>query len=187
MKSILLVFVITVMFLVGMTKFTNDTNYNEAIRYAELSQYYNQSLNIGGGGSENSGIFLETIKIKVSFEGEVKSKKTIEITYGSYLSQAIEEIGGLSSEADTRCINMNYVILEDHSFYIPGGKDLPKVSINTADEDELMSLASVGGVTAKKIIEYRDANGKFETLEALMNVNGIGTQTFNKVKDFIML
>ena len=57
MKSILLVFVITIMFLVGMTKFTNDTNYNEAIRYAELSQYYNQSLNIGGGGSENSGIF----------------------------------------------------------------------------------------------------------------------------------
>ena len=187
MKSILLVFVITVMFLVGMTKFTNDTNYNEAIRYAELSQYYNQSLNIGGGGSENSGIFLETIKIKVNFEGEVKSKKTIEITYGSYLSQAIEEVGGLSSEADTRCINMNYVILEDQSFYIPGGKDLPKVSINTADEDELMSLASVGGVTAKKIIEYRDVNGKFETLEALMNVNGIGTQTFNKVKDFIML
>ena len=185
MKSILLVFVITIMFLVGMTKFTNDTNYNEAIRYAELSQYYNQSLNIGGGGSENSGIFLETIKIKVNFEGEVKSKKTIEITYGSYLSQAIEEIGGLSSEADTRCINMNYVILEDQSFYIPGGKDLPKVSINTADEDGLMSLASVGGVTAKKIIEYRDANGKFETLEALMNVNGIGTQTFNKVKDSV--
>jgi hypothetical protein len=41
MKSIIVVFVVTVLFLVGMTKFTNDTNYNEALRYHELSQYYN--------------------------------------------------------------------------------------------------------------------------------------------------
>ena len=41
MKSIILVFVITVLFLIGMTKFTNDTNFNEALRYASLSNYYN--------------------------------------------------------------------------------------------------------------------------------------------------
>ena len=41
MKTIILVFVITVLFLVGMTKFTNDTNFNEAVRYASLSNYYN--------------------------------------------------------------------------------------------------------------------------------------------------
>ena len=184
MKSIFIVFVITVLFLVGMTKFTNDTNYNEAIRYAELSQYYDQKAN---GNSVPGNVFLETIELEVSFEGEVKSKKTIKVSYGTYLYQAIEEIGGLSKDADMRCINEYYVILTNQIFYIPGGKDLDKVSINNASEDELMTLPSVGGITASRIIEYRENNGEFETLEAIMNVNGIGSKTFNSIKDSIML
>lgn len=184
MKSIFLVFIITVLFLVGMTKFTNDTNYNEAIRYAELSQYYNQLEN---GNVDNGGIFLETIELEVNFEGAVKSTKTIKVSYGTYLSEAIEKMGGLLEEADLRCINKNKVILESQSFYIPIGKNDDKVSINTAYEDELMTLTSVGGITASRIIEYRELNGNYDSLEAIMNVNGIGKQTFNKIKDNIIL
>ena len=79
MKSIILVFIITICFLVGMTKFTNDTNYNEAVRYAELSEYYNQvgSSNVNQGG----GVFLETIDIEITFSGEVKSKKSFKISH----------------------------------------------------------------------------------------------------------
>jgi len=184
MKSIALVFIVTVLFLIGMTKFTNNTNYNEAIKYIELSQYYNGIQEDANGGGN---VFLETIELEVSFTGEVKSTKTITISYGSYLSQAIEEIGGLTSEADTRCFNYNFVILENSQFYIPGGKTLDKVSINDADEEELMTLSNVGSITAERIIEYREYYGEFESLESLMNVKGIGTQTFNKIKDFIML
>ena len=186
MKSIILVFVITVLFLVGMTKFTNDTNYNEAIRYAELSEYYNQQGNNNdkhGGG----GVFLESIDLEISMSGEVKNTKTFKISYGSFLSQAIDKVGGITENADLRCVNMNYVILENTAFYIPGGKDLEKVSINNADEEELMTLPSVGGITANRIIEYRETYGTFESLESIMQVNGIGSQTYLKIRDLIIL
>ena len=182
MKSIILVFVITVLFLIGMTKFTNDTNYNETIRYAELSQFYNE-----GGEIENDNVFLETIKMEVSFSGAVNSTNKVEISYVSYLTKAIELIGGLKVDADTICIDNNFVILQNHQFYIPYGINEEKVSINKADEEELMTLTSIGGITAKRIIEYRELNGSFNYLEQIMEVNGIGTITFEKIKDYIIL
>lgn len=188
MKSVFFVFVLTVLFLIGMTKFNNDTNYNEALKYAELSQYYNNLENVNNGGQiGNNDIFIDSIDLEVSFSGEVVEEKSITITYASFFSQALYLVGGITNEADIRCLNMNYVILSNSSFYIPGGKNLEKVSLNKADREELMSLPSIGGITADKIIEYRDTNGKFECLEAIMNVNGIGQNTFNKIKDSIIL
>ncbi len=184
MKSIFIVFAITVLFLVGMTKFTNDTNYNEALRYVELSQYMS---NMGGSNNLGGNIFLETVDLEVSFEGEVKSNKTVEVKYGTYISQGIEMIGGLTEDADLRCINLDLVILESTTYYVPGGKDLEKVSINTATKDELMSLSQIGGVIATRIVEYREMYGGFSSLESLLNVNGIGAYTFNKIKDSVML
>ena len=50
-----------------------------------------------------------------------------------------------------------------------------------------MNLESIGSITASRIIEYRNTYGGFETLESIMNVTGIGTSTFNKIKDSIIL
>ena len=73
------------------------------------------------------------------------------------------------------------------NFYIHNGKDLEKVSINTALEVELMSLPSVGGTIAERIVEYRKQNGNYECLEELLNVKGIGEVSFDKIKDYIIL
>ena len=72
-------------------------------------------------------------------------------------------------------------------FYIPSGKDLDKVSINSSTEVELMSLPSVGGTIAKRIVEYRNLNGNYGCLEDLLNVKGVGKITFDKFKDYIIL
>ena len=119
MKSIIVVFVVTVLFLVGMTKFTNDTNYNEALRYHELSQYYNY---IEGETeiSEDDEILFETIEIDVTFFGAVRNEKTVSVKAGSYLSTAIEEVGGLAKFVDE--LIPGYVI---NSFSPPGGS-MPK-------------------------------------------------------------
>ena len=186
MKSIIVVFIVTVLFLVGMTKFTNDTNYNEALRYHELSQYYNY-IERETEISEDDEILFETIEIDVTFLGAVKKEKTVSVKAGSYLSTAIEEVGGLTDDADTRCVNGSYVILEPMEFYIPSGKDLDKVSINSSTEVELMSLPSVGGTIAKRIVEYRNLNGNYGCLEDLLNVKGVGKITFDKFKDYIIL
>src|SRR3990167_7476115 len=59
------------------------------------------------------------------------------------------------------------------------------VNINTASVAELDTLPSIGEARAQDIVEYREANGSFATIEDIMNVSGIGTGTYNSVKDHI--
>lgn len=52
-----------------------------------------------------------------------------------------------------------------------------QVNINTATAEELAALPNIGEVKANAIIKYRRANGKFKSVDELMNVNGIGEKT----------
>ncbi|MGM0623842.1 MAG: ComEA family DNA-binding protein [Campylobacterota bacterium] len=61
------------------------------------------------------------------------------------------------------------------------------VNVNTASKEELQTISGVGPVTAERIIEYRQSNGKFETKEDLTNVRGIGTNTLEKIKNDVEL
>lgn len=58
-----------------------------------------------------------------------------------------------------------------------------KVNINTADLAGLDKLTGVGPVTAQAIIDYRNANGPFKSIDELDNVKGIGPATINKLRD----
>jgi competence protein ComEA len=62
-----------------------------------------------------------------------------------------------------------------------------KVNINTANKDELCALKGVGPAIAVRIIEYREKNGKFKTIEEITEVKGIGDATFEKIKDLIVV
>lgn len=62
-----------------------------------------------------------------------------------------------------------------------------KVSLNNATIAELMELPGIGEVKAKAIIAYREENGGFKAIEELLEVNGIGESTFNKIKDQLSL
>nr|MBP3723931.1 helix-hairpin-helix domain-containing protein [Campylobacter sp.] len=56
-----------------------------------------------------------------------------------------------------------------------------KVNINTATKDELMMLPGIGENKAEAIIEYRK-NNKFEKIDDIKNVKGIGEKRFEKIK-----
>ena len=59
------------------------------------------------------------------------------------------------------------------------------MNINTANQTELETLPGIGPSTAQKIIDYRSKNGKFDTIEDIQNVNGIGDAKFENIKDNI--
>ena len=59
------------------------------------------------------------------------------------------------------------------------------VNLNTATQAQLETLPGIGAASAKRIIEYRDKNGKFKKVEELMNVKGIGEKSFLKLKPLI--
>ena len=68
----------------------------------------------------------------------------------------------------------------------PGGTNASGlVNINQADKSTLMTLPGIGESKADKIIEYRQNNGGFTSIEDIMLVGGIKEGLFNKVKDKI--
>ena len=66
------------------------------------------------------------------------------------------------------------------------GDEKPELlNINTASVEELQTLPSIGPQTARKIIQYRETQGDFTSVDALTEVKGIGEKTLEKVKPYI--
>ncbi len=59
------------------------------------------------------------------------------------------------------------------------------ININTATKSELENLEGIGDKKAQAIIDYREANGSFQSIEDIMNVTGIGEKIFLNIKDKI--
>ncbi len=64
-------------------------------------------------------------------------------------------------------------------------QQLQRININTATQSELVRLPRIGPALARRIIDYRTANGPFKRPEDIMNVQGIGPKTFQLIQDKI--
>lgn len=68
---------------------------------------------------------------------------------------------------------------------VGGASIKQKVNINTATQAELETLTGIGPSIAIKIVEYRKKNGKFNSIDDIKNVTGIGDSKFNSISDYI--
>ena len=133
---------------------------------------------INGENSEKKEKEAEKVeKIKVHVVGFVNSP-------GSRINDAIEKAGGVTEEGDLSKVNLAYILSDGEKIYIPSINDEKedgdinneerksgKVNINNANEEELKKITGIGASIAKKIIEYRVANGKFSSIEEIKNVS----------------
>ncbi len=62
-----------------------------------------------------------------------------------------------------------------------------KVNLNSATAEQLQSLPGIGPAIAKSIIDHRTKAGKFNRIEEIMNVKGIGEKKFQKIKDRLVV
>lgn len=62
-----------------------------------------------------------------------------------------------------------------------------RVNINTADAKELCGLPGIGEVLALRIIEYREKNGDFQSIEEIMAVKGIGAGKYDAIREYIKI
>jgi len=60
-----------------------------------------------------------------------------------------------------------------------------QININTASADQLSTLKGIGPALAKRIVDYRQANGDFKTIEDLTQVKGIGEKTLADISESI--
>jgi len=60
-----------------------------------------------------------------------------------------------------------------------------KININTASATELQQLPRIGEKVAQRIIDFREKHGKFQKIEEIMKVKGIGERMFANLKELI--
>ena len=66
-------------------------------------------------------------------------------------------------------------------------QDLGKINLNSADKDLLMSVPGIGEKLSKRIIEYRDKQTSFGSIEELKNIKGITESKYEKIKNYLIV
>lgn len=138
--------------------------------------------------------------IFVHIEGCVQNPGLFKVEKGTRLYELIEEAGGETSDADLSKVNLASILLDAQKIYIPAivvysendqdsiaYQNDGLININTASSSELQKLSGIGPAMAEKIIAYRENNGYFIQIEDIMNVDGIGENKFNKIKENITI
>lgn len=141
--------------------------------------------------------------ITIHISGEVNNPGIVNIESDKRLSDAVDKLGGVTENADLNNINLAMKIEDAKHYIIPKiGEEIKnnesinnennnigsnKVNINNATIEDLDKLPGIGEATANKIINYREENGDFKSIEELKNVNGIGSKKYEQIKDEITL
>lgn len=134
-------------------------------------------------------------KIAVYINGEVNNPGVYYLTPNSRLYELLDMCGGVTEKANINNINLARKLVDSDMITIAekANEDLEsveelenddKININSASKEELMTLSGIGEQTAIKIIEYRETT-KFNDIEDLMNVKGIGISKYEVIKDDI--
>lgn len=124
--------------------------------------------------------------MQVEIKGAVKNPGVYTLKFQDTISSLINASGGLLENGDDSSLSYTQVLKDKDVIVIPEKKEQPKISINSATQEELQTLSGIGPSIASRIIEYRK-NNTFQTLEQIKEVKGIGDGLFNKIKDDICL
>ncbi|WP_157156381.1 ComEA family DNA-binding protein [Diaminobutyricimonas sp. LJ205] len=127
--------------------------------------------------------------------GAVTAPGLYELADGARAIDAVAAAGGFADGADEGGVNLARFLSDGEQLYVPAQGEQPpsapgavvpgKIDINTADAATLDTLPRLGPAIAERIIQWREANGRFTKVEDLMNVTGIGQKTFDGLRDLI--
>lgn len=146
----------------------------------------------GAGGTAGSAV--------VHVTGAVTAPGVVTLPAGARVTDALSAAGGAAPDADVDQLNLARVVVDGEQIRVPRqGETLPpatpaqagssaapgagtgsggsaggQVNINTADATALEALPGVGPALAKRIVDYRAEHGPFASVDALIDVPGIG-------------
>lgn len=147
-------------------------------------------------------------KIYVYICGQVHKPEVYEVEHGARIRDLVKLAGGFTKQAAPECVNLASVVEDGEQIYIPSVQEKEQgnysyeqdtktkksedstvakqtVNINVASLEELMTLPGIGETKAAAIIAYREEHGAFSSTEELMNITGIKTGLYTKIKDYV--
>ncbi|WEG14209.1 helix-hairpin-helix domain-containing protein [Pullulanibacillus sp. KACC 23026] len=158
----------------------------------------------------------KTVTIMIDVKGAVVHPGVYTISNTSRVVDAIDIAGGLQKDADSAKLNLAEHLADEMVIYVPKkGEELPDefssgtvspsassptanttssssttstlVHLNSATEADIETIPGIGPAKAKAILDYREQNGPFKTIEDLGNVSGIGDKTIERLKPYLDL
>jgi competence protein ComEA len=151
--------------------------------------------------------------LRVYISGAVQTPGVYSLQAGDRLVDALEAAGGPTAEADLTAVNLARRAQDEEHYYIPrvGETPLPiatvteglgavqstiapgagdgkgLIDLNTASADALATLPGIGPVKAQAIIAYREQNGRFQSIDQITEVSGIGPATYEKIRGLVTI
>lgn len=148
-------------------------------------------------GETNAPVIHTEGGLWVHVIGEVQHPGIYHITDRPRVVDAVMAAGGFTSNAAECAVNLAREIRDGEQLNIPslnegcsvsGEKSSPgHISLNQATTEQLDSLPGIGPTLAERIVQWRQTNGGFASVDQLNDVAGIGDKLFNGVKELITL
>lgn len=159
----------------------------------------NSEVDLQSNTAEDEAVDEE---ILVDVKGAVQKPGVYKATIGERVIDLIERAGGVTEQANSLAINFAQKVSDEMVVYVPsvgeeetmtsqsntstgGATNSDKINLNKASQAELETLPGIGPSKAQAIIEYRETNGPFKSIEEIMSISGFGEKTFEKLKESI--
>jgi competence protein ComEA len=150
-----------------------------------------------GAAQATSASPSPAVMLIVDVAGAVRQPGVYEFGEGDRVIDAIERAGGPKPKADLSLLNLAAALTDGTQILVPtrgppgaapapggtAGSAAGLLNINSASETELETLSGIGEVLAATIVEYRDQNGPFTSVDDLLDVSGIGPATLDEIRD----
>jgi competence protein ComEA len=150
----------------------------------------------GSGAPASAPIYVHIL-------GEVVTPGLYELRDGDRAIDVVAAAGGLTDLADDAQLNLARFLSDGEQIIVPKEGEIPPpavagapdgsgsagtssggaINLNLATADELEDLPGVGPELASRIVDWRDANGRFETVDDLLNVAGFGDKKLDALRD----
>lgn len=139
----------------------------------------------------------KTRKIFVHVGGAVRRPGLYRLAEGARVDDAVRAAGGVLEDADLDALNLAARVKDGDKILVPAKGDEPSneaagegqqgglINLNTATISDLDSLPGIGPALAQRILDFRERNGGFRTVEDLLEVPGIGSKKFEELRNLV--
>jgi competence protein ComEA len=161
-----------------------------------------------GDAGPSDDVEVDTAPLLVHVLGAVTKPGLVELGAGARVVDAVAAAGGFTADADAAAVNLARPVVDGEQLVVlaigqvpdpaagtpgagagagaaaaPAGDGL--VHLNTADVAELDTLPRIGPALAQRIIDWREANGPFTSVDQLLEVAGIGDAVFSGLAELV--
>lgn len=171
----------------------------ETVSGNEAGSFSGEDISAGQKG-ENGSAESHADRIYIYICGAVNTPGVYQLPGNSRVCDAVAAAGGMTEEADLTHVNQAKLLTDGEQITVlskdeaagtqPGTAvsadgETALININTADEKVLQELSGIGETKAAAIVEYRESNGAFRTIEEITKVSGIGQGLYDRIRDKI--